>query len=177
MLTGELYTASDHTLSAERQNARRLTRLYNATKEDEHDRRTEIIRELFGAVGKNYYIEPIFRCDYGYNIKVGNDFYANFDCVILDVCEVNIGNNVFFAPRVHIYTATHPLESEIRDTLLEYGKPVNIGNSVWVGGGAIILPGITIGDKSVIGAGSVVTKDVPSGVVVTGNPCRIIKNI
>ena len=177
MLAGELYLASDPELTAERLNARRLTRLYNATLETEQDRRTEILRELFGAMGKNCFIEPTLKVDYGYNIKVGNNFYANFDCVILDVCEVNIGNNVFLAPGVHIYTATHPLEASIRDSLLEFGKPVTVGNSVWIGGGSIILPGVTIGDKSVIGAGSVVTKDVPAGVVAVGNPAKIIKEI
>ena len=177
MLAGELYTASDPTLTAERLNARRLTRLYNSTTEEEQDLRAEIITELFGDVGKNVFIEPNFRCDYGYNIKVGNDFYANFDCVILDVCKVKIGNNVFFAPNVNVYTAAHPLEANIRDSMLEFGKPVTIGNSVWIGGGTIILPNVTIGDKTVIGAGSVVTRDVPSGVVAVGNPCKILREI
>ncbi|MDR1674837.1 MAG: acetyltransferase, partial [Oscillospiraceae bacterium] len=113
MLAGKLYLASDPQLTAERQNARRITRLYNATGEDEQDRRQDLIRELFGSVGTDVYIEPSFRCDYGYNIKAGNGFYANFDCIILDVCPVNIGDNVFFGPCVKICTATHPLESEI----------------------------------------------------------------
>ena len=177
MLAGELYICSDPTLTAERQNARRLTRLINATAEDEHNERMKLFRELFGKTGKNFYIEPTFRCDYGYNIKIGNNFYTNFDCVILDVCEVNIGNNVFFEPGVHIYTATHPLEASVRDSLLEFGKPVTIGNSVWIGGVSIILPGVTIGDGTTIGAGSVVTKDVPDGVVAAGNPCRVLRDI
>ena len=180
MLAGELYlayTENDLTLTNERRNARRLTRLFNATTEEEFDRRSEILHELFGAIGDECYVEPSFKCDYGYNIKVGNNFYANYDCVILDVCEVNIGDNVFLAPGVHIYTDAHPLEAEIRNSLLEYGKPVTIGNSVWLGGGVIVLLGITIGDGSVIGAGSVVTKDVPSGVVAVGNPCRVIRKI
>ena len=177
MLAGELYIASDPILTAERLNARRLTRLYNSTTEEEQDRRTEIITELFGEVGENVFIEPNFRCDYGYNIKVGNNFYANFDCAILDVCEVKIGNNVFFAPNVNIYTASHPLEADIRDSMLEFGKPVTIGNSVWIGGGTIVLPNVTIGDKTVIGAGSVVTRDIPSGVVAVGNPCRVLREV
>jgi maltose O-acetyltransferase len=177
MLAGELYIANGEELTAERQNARRLTRLYNLTAEDEQSCRTKLIKEMFGAVGENVYIEPTFRCDYGYNIKAGNEFYANFDCVILDVCEVNIGNNVFFGPRVNIYTAAHPLETEARNSFLEYGKPVNIGDGVWIGGGAIILPGVTIGSGSVIGAGSVVTKDIPPGVVAAGNPCKVLKQI
>ena len=180
MLTGKLYlayTENDLTLTNERRNARRLTRLFNTTTEEEFHRRTEILHKLFGAIGEECYIEPSFKCDYGYNIKVGNNFYANYDCVILDACEVNIGDNVFLAPGVHIYTAAHPLEAEVRNSLLEYGKPVTIGNSVWLGGGVIVLPGVNIGDESVIGAGSVVTKDVPSGVVAAGNPCRVIKKI
>ena len=177
MLAGELYMASDPKLTAERQRARSITRLYNSTSEDEQDCRNRLIRQLFGKVGNNVYVESTFRCDYGYNIKVGDNFYANFDCIILDVREVNIGNNVFLAPGVNIYTATHPLEAKIRESLMEYGKPVNIGNNVWVGGGAIILPGVTIGDNAVIGAGSVITKDVPPGVVVAGNPCRVLRKI
>jgi len=177
MLAGELYIAYDPELIAERENARRLTRLYNATTEQELEYRTELIRELFGAIGDNVFIEPTFRCDYGYNIKAGDNFYVNFDCVILDGCEVNIGDNVMFAPRVNIYTAAHPIDAKMRDGLWEFGKPVNIGNSVWLGGGVIILPGVTIGDGSVIGAGSVVTKDIPAGVVAVGNPCKVVKQI
>ena len=177
MLAGELYVASDPILTAERQNARRLTRLYNATTECEQSKRQELIKQLFGSAGEEVFIEPTFRCDYGYNIKVGNGFYANFDCIILDVCEVSIGDNVFFAPRVNIYTATHPLEAEARNTLLEYGKPVAIGNNVWIGGNAVVNPGVTIGNNVVIGSGSVVTRDIPDNVVAAGNPCRVLRVI
>ncbi|MCL2049225.1 MAG: sugar O-acetyltransferase [Defluviitaleaceae bacterium] len=177
MLAGQLYLASDCELTNERQNARRITRLYNASTETQQEYRTQLLRELFGRMGENVYIEPSFRCDYGYNIKVGSNFYANFDCIILDVCEVNIGDNVFFAPRVNIYTAAHPVEAQARNSLLELGKPVNIGNSVWLGGGTIVLPGVTIGDNSVIGAGSVVTRDIPSNVVAAGNPCRVLRQL
>ncbi|OAB27447.1 acetyltransferase [Paenibacillus macquariensis subsp. defensor] len=177
MIDGELYIAGDPQLTQDRENARRLTRLYNLTIETEHDRRVELLKELLGSTGPTLYIEPSFRCDYGYNIHVGNDFYANFNCVILDVCEVHIGDNCFIAPGVHIYTATHPLNPYERINGTEYGKPVTIGNNVWIGGGSIINPGVTIGDNVVIASGSVVTKDVPNDVVVGGNPARFIKQI
>lgn len=124
-----------------------------------------------------YILNPPFRCDYGYNIFVGENFYANFDCVILDVCEVKIGRDCMLAPGVHIYTATHPLDPFERSSGVEYGKPVTIGDHVWIGGRAIINPGVTIGNHSVVASGAVVTKDVPEGVVVGGNPARVIKHI
>ncbi|HEY9609499.1 sugar O-acetyltransferase [Allocoleopsis sp.] len=177
MLAGELYRGSDHELVAERQNARRLTRLYNSTTEQETQRRVEILRELFGTVGSSIEIEPPFYCDYGYNIHAGDGFYMNFGCVILDCCPVHIGNNVLCAPCVQIYTATHPTDPEVRLSGLEFAAPVRIGNNVWIGGGAIICPGVTIGDHSTIAAGSVVVKDIPARVVAGGNPCRIIKHL
>lgn len=177
MLAGEYYTASDPELVALRQNARRLTRLYNATTEEEHARRRELLAELLGAMGEGVYIEPPFRCDYGRNIIAGDNFYANFDCVILDVCKVTIGRNVKFGPRVGVYTAGHPIDAPTRNALLEFGKPITIGDNVWIGGSAVILPGVTIGANTVIGAGAVVTKDIPANVVAAGNPCRVIKNI
>ena len=137
--------------------------------------RREILEELLGQVGENIFIEPTFKCDYGYNIKVGDNFYANFDCVILDVCPVTIGKNVFLAPGVHIYTATHPLDAEERCSGAEYGKPVTIGDNVWLGGRSVIAPGVTIGNNVVVAAGAVVVKDVPDNVVVGGNPAKIIK--
>ncbi|ACV63884.1 transferase hexapeptide repeat containing protein [Desulfofarcimen acetoxidans DSM 771] len=174
MLNGELYYASDSQLIKEREKSRRLTRLFNHTLETEYERRVELLKELLGSTGANLYIEPNFRCDYGYNIHVGNNFYANFDCIILDVCEVRIGDNCFIAPGVHIYTATHPLNPVERASGAEYGKPVTIGNNVWIGGKAIINPGVTIGDNVVIASGAVVTKNVPSNVVVGGNPAQVI---
>jgi maltose O-acetyltransferase len=177
MLNGELYNPSDPQLVKERERARRLTRLYNQTLENEYEKRTELLKELFGSTGNNLYIEPNFRCDYGYNIHVGENFYMNFDCVILDVCEVRIGDNCFIGPGVHIYTATHPLHPQERNSGLEYGMPVSIGNNVWIGGRAVINPGVKIGDNVVIAAGAVVTKDVPDQVVVAGNPAKIIKQI
>ena len=177
MLNGELYNAADPELSGERQNARRLTRLYNTSLETDKNKRTELLKELLGSTGENVYIEPTFRCDYGYNIHVGQNFYANFDCVFLDVCEIRIGDNCMLAPGVHIYTATHPLNPIERISGAEYGKPVTIGDNVWIGGRAVINPGVTIGNNVVIASGAVVTKDVPDNVVVGGNPARMIKQI
>jgi maltose O-acetyltransferase len=177
MLAGELYTASDSELVALRQRARKLTRLYNNTAEDERSQRTEILTELLGSMGKNIFIEPSFKCDYGGNISVGENFYANFDCIILDVCKVTIGDNVKFGPRVCIYTAAHPIDAQTRNSLFEFGKPVVMGSNVWIGGSAVILPGVTIGDNAVIGAGAVVAKDVPAGVVAVGNPCGVVRGI
>lgn len=177
MIAGELYIAADAELVQDRLNARRLTRLYNQTLETEESLRTELLKKLFGSTGQQFYIEPTFRCDYGYNIHVGENFYANFDCVFLDVCEIHIGDNCFIAPGVHIYTATHPLHPVERASGVEYGKPVRIGHNVWIGGRAVINPGVTIGNNVVIASGAVVTKDVPDNVVVGGNPAAIIKTM
>jgi len=177
MLNGELYHAADPELTRERIKARELTRLFNQSLETENNKRTEWLKELLGSTGENLYIEPTFRCDYGYNIHVGENFYANFDCVFLDVCEIRIGDNCMIAPGVHIYTAAHPLNAKVRISGAEYGKPVHIGDHVWIGGRAVINPGVTIGNNVVIASGAVVTKDVPNNVVVGGNPARIIKQI
>lgn len=177
MLSGAFYFAGESELVTLRQNARRLTRLFNATNEDQGEERQNLLRELFGAFGSGGEIEPPFRCDYGCFLSIGERFFANFHCVILDCAPVTIGDNVMFGPGVQIYTAYHPLEPQLRRELLEAAKPVNIGHNVWVGGNAIILPGVSIGDNSVIGAGSVVTKDVPRDVVVVGNPARILREI
>ncbi|MFB7139935.1 maltose acetyltransferase domain-containing protein [Gottfriedia sp. NPDC056225] len=177
MINGEMYLAWDLQLIEERISARSLTREYNLTLETESSIRENLIKQLFGSTGDSIYIEPTFRCDYGYNIHVGENFYANFDCVILDVCPVHIGVNCFMAPGVHIYTATHPLDPVERASGAEYGKPVTIGDNVWVGGRAIINPGVKVGNNVVIASGAVVTKDVPDNVVVGGNPARIIKEI
>jgi len=177
MLDGELYNPADPELASEREEARRKTRLYNQTSETETNQRTQLLKELFGSTGKDLSVEPNFRCDYGFNIHVGENFYANFDCVILDVCEVSIGDNCFLAPGVHIYTATHPLNPYERNSGIEYAKPVAIGNNVWIGGRAVINPGINIGNNVVIASGAVVTKDVPDNVVVGGNPAKVIKQI
>lgn len=177
MLDGELYLASDPELIKERENARRLTRLFNETVETENSERLILLKEMFGSTGKEIYIEPTLRCDYGSNIHVGENFFANFDSVFLDVCEIRIGDNCMLAPGVHIYTATHPLDPVERNSGVEYGKPVTIGNNVWIGGRAVINPGVTIGNNVVIASGAIVTKDVPDNVVVGGNPAKIIKEI
>ncbi|WP_275901074.1 maltose acetyltransferase domain-containing protein [Paenibacillus periandrae] len=177
MLSGELYLASDAQLTEERAFARRILRIYNQTTENEIEHRTHLLKELFGSTGANLSVEPTFRCDYGYNIHVGENFYANFDCTILDVCEVRIGNNCFLAPGVHIYTATHPIHPLERIAGPEYGKPVTIGNNVWIGGRAVINPGVIIGDNAVIASGAVVTKNVLANSIVGGNPAKLIRQI
>lgn len=177
MLAGELYLASDEALVAARLRARRLTREFNATSEAEAEKRLEILRELLGKVGPRVEIEPPFRCDYGDHIHIGDNFYANFGCVILDCARVEIGANVLLAPNVQIYAATHPTDAAERLTLKELAAPVSIGDNVWIGGGAIICPGVSIGANTTIGAGSVVTKDIPPNVIAAGNPCRILREL
>ena len=177
MLAGELYLASDPELTAARQRARRLTRLYNASTEDEEAARLELLAELFGKLGEGAYIEPPFRCDYGSNIYAGTRFYVNFGCIILDCAAVRIGDDVKFGPNVQLYAAYHPIEALTRIAGPELAAPITIGNRVWIGGGAIVCPGVTIGDNTTIGAGSVVTKDIPANVVAVGNPCRVLRQL
>ncbi|MGD6818098.1 sugar O-acetyltransferase [Metabacillus sp. 113a] len=177
MLAGELYKANDPQLMEERLIARRLTRLLNDTEDSAEEERVRIIKELFGSTGEEIWLEPSFRCDYGYNIHTGEVFFANFNCVFLDVCEIRFGSHCMLGPGVHIYTATHPLHPAERNSGKEYGKPVSIGDSVWIGGAAVINPGVTIGDHAVIAGGAVVVKDVPPNCVVGGNPARVLKEI
>lgn len=177
MLDGEMYDPGDEELIIDRLRARRLTRLYNQTIETDRIERSRLIKELFGSTKENVGIEPTFKCDYGYNIHVGENFFMNFDCVILDICEVRFGDNCMLAPGVHIYGATHPLDPTERNSGKEFGKPVIIGDNVWIGGGAIINPGVTIGDNVVIASGAVVTKDIPDNEVVGGNPAKKIREV
>ncbi|MEH2244491.1 sugar O-acetyltransferase [Nostoc sp.] len=171
MLAGELYLAEDPELAAENKRANRLLRSYNSTTEEQQQRQ-QILQELFGKIGHKASIVPPFHCDYGSNIFAGDRLYINYGCVILDCNTVHIGENVLCAPYVQIYTAYHPTEPEIRLTGKELAAPIN---NVWIGGSAIICPGVTIGDNTTIGAGSVVVKDIPKNVVAAGNPCRVIR--
>lgn len=177
MLSGQLYIAKDDELAKDNAKARKLTRLINTATEEQAEYRLQLFRELFGGVGNTFWIEPPFRTDYGCNTYIGDNFYANYDCIFIDVAKIEIGNNVFFGPRVCLYTAGHPIDAEIRNKQLEYGKRIKIGNDVWVGGNTVINPGVTIGDNVVIGSCSVVTKDIPSGVIAAGVPCRVIREI
>lgn len=174
MLAGELYDPHDPELVRARNRARDLCQDLNATREAEQEERRRILRELFGDGGEDVWMQPPFFCDYGSNIAIGTKCFFNFNCVVLDVCQVSIGDYTQFGPAVQVYTATHPLDAELRREQ-EFGKPIEIGSDVWVGGGAIILPGVKIGSRSVIGAGSVVTRDIPEGVLAAGNPCRVIR--
>jgi maltose O-acetyltransferase len=176
MLAGEPYDPMDPGLIAARAHARDLCQALNATREAEQDERRRILRELFAAGGESVWMQPPFFCDYGSNIGLGERVFFNFNCVVLDVCRVEIGSFTLFGPAVQIYTPMHPFNAELRRRE-EFGKPVTIGADVWVGGGAIILPGVRIGSRAVIGAGSVVTRDVPEGVFAAGNPCRVIREI
>lgn len=175
MLAGKLYRSADPELAEARRRARRLTRLYNTSTEDELERRTELLRELFGRVGARTEIEPPFHCDYGANIFAGDGLFMNFGCVILDCGKVEIGSNVFFGPGVHIYAAYHPLDAATRNSGVEYGGAVRIGDNCWLGGHVSVLANVSIGHNCVIGAGSVVTRDIPPSVIAVGSPCRPIR--
>jgi maltose O-acetyltransferase len=177
MLAGDLYDASDPELVAERERARELTRRFNETGPSAGETRRRLLRELFGSSGEDVSVEPSFRCDYGYNVHVGDGFYANFDCVVLDVRPVRIGRNCLVGPGVHVYTATHPVDAARRIEGPEYGKPVTVGEDVWIGGRAVINPGVTVGDRAVIASGAVVTSDVPDDVVVRGNPAEPVRHL
>jgi maltose O-acetyltransferase len=176
MLAGELYDPLDPELVGARERARDLCQTLNATREAEQDERRRLLRELFGVGGDTVWMQPPFFCDYGSNIELGERVFFNFNCIVLDVCSVRIGSFSLFGPAVQIYTPMHPFNAELRRRE-EFGKAVEIGSDVWVGGGAIILPGVRIGSRAVIGAGSVVTRDVPEGVFAAGNPCRVIREI
>ncbi|MFP5212526.1 MAG: sugar O-acetyltransferase [Acidobacteriota bacterium] len=177
MLDGKPYRAFGVELLRERQHAKEVLFEYNGLHPSENDRKNSIIRSLLGKVGDSFFIEPPFRCDYGYNIFIGDNFYANYNCTILDCARVAIGNNVLFGPNVSLLTAGHPIHFEPRMAGLEYAFPITIGNNVWIGAGVIVNPGVTIGDNAVIGSGSVVTKDVAGDSIAVGNPCRVLREI
>ena len=175
MLAGELYDPLDPELVRSRDHARDLCQTLNATREAQHAERRQLLQALLGAGGDDVWVQPPFFCDYGANIYLGKRCFFNFNCVVLDVCAVKVGDYTLFGPAVQIYTATHPMDAVLRRTR-EFAKPITIGSDVWVGGGAIILPGVTIGSRVVIGAGSVVTRDIPDDVFAAGNPCRVIRS-
>lgn len=177
MLAGELYRASSAELTMERRRAQMMLARYNAITDGEPDLLLSLLRDLMGSVGDGTVIMPQFTCDYGYNIRLGLNVFINYHCIFLDCAPIDIGNDVQVGPAVQLYTAQHPLEAEIRRSGLESARPIRIGSDVWIGGGAVILPGVTIGDRSVVGAGSVVAHSVPADCVAVGNPARVVRTL
>ena len=171
MLAGDLYRVSEE-IAADHLAVERLTRAYNATGADDAERRAALLRKLLGSVGEGVTVRSPFHCDFGYNIRLGNGVFMNFGCMFLDVVAIEVGDGCQIGPAVQVLTADHPRDPELRRQGFESGQPVRIGRNVWIGGGAIILPGVTVGDDAIIGAGSVVTRDVPAGATVVGNPAR-----
>lgn len=177
MLAGELYRGSDKELFAERQHAQQLLARYNGAPGDGQDARTALLRDFLSAVGDGTVVLPPFMCDYGYNIRLGRNVFINYHCIFLDCALITIGDDVQIGPAVQLYTAEHPLDAEVRRSGLESASPIRIGSDVWIGGGAVVLPGITIGDRSIVGAGSVVVHNVPADSVVVGNPARLVRTL
>ena len=177
MLSGFLYQASDETLSIMRDQAKNLMYDYNQLRPNEHQKKDAILHKLLGQMGKNIYINQPLYVDYGKHIAIGNDFFANYDCTLLDVAHITIGKNVMFGPKVSLLTATHPLDKTIRNEQYEYGLPITIKDDVWIGGNVVVNPGVTIGSGVVVGSGSVVTKDLPDDTLCYGNPCRAIRKL
>jgi maltose O-acetyltransferase len=177
MLRGELYIADDPEIQADQARTADLLERYNATRHGEQDERDRILRELLGEIGEGVVIRPTFRCDFGTYISIGARTFVNFDCVMLDVAPIRIGESCQLATKVQLLTATHPVDPEPRRLGWESAEPITIGDNVWLGGGAIVCPGVTIGDDTVVGAGSIVTRDLPAGVVAYGNPARVAREI
>lgn len=177
MLAGEAYDPTDPELSADRRRASERCRRYNATAPTETDRRERLLRELFGEVRGDAVVEPPFRCDYGYNVGVGDEFFANYGCVFLDAAPVAFGENCLLGPGVHVYTSTHPIDPDERAAGRESADPVTVGDDVWIGGRAVITPGVEVGDGAVVAAGAVVVDDVPARTIVGGNPAEVIREI
>ena len=172
----QLAYIADETVMEEQVRCRKILQQLNFADRSDFKKLADIVKELFGE-SENAWVNPPFYCDYGYNIEVGKNFFANYNCTIIDVAKVKIGDNCFMAPNVAIYTAGHPIYPDTRNSMLEYGKEVTIGDNVWIGGNTVVCPGVHIGDNVVIGAGSVVTKDIPAWSVAAGNPCRVIRKI
>lgn len=177
MICGKPYKAFDEELLAERQRAKEMIFDFNSLRPNQLEERNEILKNLLGKTKNKFFFEPPFRCDYGYNIHIGSNFYSNYNLIIIDCAPVTIGNNVLIGPNVGIYTAGHPLHYEIRNQEYEYAFPITIGDNVWIGGNVVINPNISIGENSVIGSGSVVTKDIPSNVIAVGNPCKVLRKL
>lgn len=177
MIAGALYFAGDPVLARERMEAGALCFEINRLHPAEQEKRMELLRQLLGALGEGGHIEQPFRCDYGYNIRAGAEFYVNYNCVMLDCAPITFGDNVFIAPNCAFYTAAHPVDRAERDSGAEYALPIRVGSGVWIGGNTVVNPGVTIGDDVVVGSGSVVTRDIPSGVVAVGSPCRVLRPI
>lgn len=177
MLAGDLYMASDPKLVAAYGRAQEILARFNATRGDQIDELRRHLSQLLAHLGTDAVVKPAFRCDYGFNISIGARTFVNYDCVFLDCNTISVGEEVQIGPGVHIYTATHPLDAKIRRSGLEAAHPVVIGDGVWLGGGAIVCPGVTIGENTVVGAGSVVTKDLAANVLAVGNPCRVVRSL
>lgn len=177
MLNGEMYFSNCDELVKEREKAKDLCHDYNTLKPSQVSERNILLKKIIGKTKNNFLIEQPFICDYGYNIEIGENFYSNHNLTVLDVNKVKFGDNVFIAPNCSFYTAAHPIDYKIRNEGLEFGKPIEVGNNVWIGGNVTVLPGVKIGDNVVIGAGSVVTKDIPSNVVAVGNPCKVTRKL
>lgn len=177
MLAGELYQASDPELQSAHVRAQAILASFNATPADADELRRKLLTSLFARFGEAAVIKPLLRCDYGFNITVGARSFLNFDCVLLDCNRITIGDDVQFGPGVHVYTAGHPLEPALRRSGAEFALPVSIESGAWLGGGAIVCPGVRIGENTVVGAGSVVTRDLPAGVLAVGNPCRVVRRL
>lgn len=177
MIAGLPYIDSEGQLFKERQYAKEELKRFNDSEPKQLKFRKQIIQKLFKATGTRFFLEPPFRCDYGYNIAIGENFYSNYNCTILDGAPVTIGDNVLFGPNVSLFTAGHPLHFEARNQSWEFALPIVIEDNVWIGGHVVVNPGVRIGKNSVIGSGSIVTKDIPADVVAAGNPCRVIRNI
>lgn len=177
MLAGELYIANDPELHAEHLRAQEMLTSFNSIPAHEDEERRALLIDLFARFGDGTVLKPTLRCDYGFNISVGERTFINFDCILLDCNRITIGDEVQLGPGVHIYTATHPIDAMERRSGFEYAIPVTIGDGAWLGGGAIVCPGVTIGENTVVGAGSVVTRDLPRNVVAAGKPCRVLRQL
>ena len=177
MIEGKIYNPNDKTLVMDRIKAKNLCYAYNNLNPELTEEKKEIIKSLLGKTGDNFQIEPSFFCDYGYNVEIGENFYSNHNLVILDCTKVTFGKNTFIGPNCGFYTAEHPLDCQARNKGQEFAKPISIGDNVWFGGNVVVIGGVTIGNNVVIGAGSIVTKDIPDNSIAVGNPCRVIRKV